>query len=52
MIGLVEREFSDHFGELDGFWLPVTRQEANDFADNFFEHRLDLFGPYEDAIVV
>jgi deoxyribodipyrimidine photolyase-related protein len=52
VIGLVEREFSDHFGEVDGFWLPVTRQEANRFANDFFENRLDLFGPYEDAIVV
>ena len=52
VIELVKREFSEHFGELDHFWLPVTRQDAHHFAHDFFENRLDLFGPYEDAIVV
>jgi deoxyribodipyrimidine photolyase-like uncharacterized protein len=32
VIELVEREFSAHFGEVDNFWLPVTRQEANHIA--------------------
>ena len=49
---LVAREFPANFGELDGFWMPVTRQDAEHFLDDFFERRLDLFGPYEDAIVV
>ena len=48
---LVEREFPDHFGTLDGFAWPVTRADAERFRDDFLEHRLDLFGPYEDAIV-
>ncbi len=49
---LVECEFPSHFGELDNFWLPVTRRDAGRFRDDFLEHRLDLFGPYQDAIVV
>jgi len=52
VMDLVAREFSTHFGELDGFWLPVTRPDAEQFLEDFLEHRLDLFGPYEDAIVV
>ncbi len=52
VIDLVAREFPNHFGEVDGFWLPVTRQDAVEFANDFFDHRLDLFGPYEDAIMV
>lgn len=48
---LVEREFPGHFGSLDGFAWPVTRAEAERFRDDFLEHRLDLFGPYEDAMV-
>jgi deoxyribodipyrimidine photolyase-related protein len=52
VIELVKREFSAHFGAVDHFWLPVTRPEANHFANDFFENRLDLFGPYEDTIVM
>ncbi|MBY0275710.1 cryptochrome/photolyase family protein [Candidatus Binatia bacterium] len=48
---LVEREFGDHFGTLDGFAWPVTRADAERFRDDFLDHRLDLFGPYEDAMV-
>lgn len=47
----VERRFADHFGELRDFALPVTRRDAQRFARDFFDQRLDLFGPYEDAIV-
>lgn len=48
---LVARDFPDHFGTLDGFAWPVTRADAERFRDDFLEHRLDLFGPYEDAMV-
>jgi len=52
VLGLVGRELPTHFGELDEFWMPVTRQDAERFFQDFLEQRLDLFGPYEDAIVV
>ncbi len=52
VMDMVGREFPAHFGELDGFWMPVTRRDAERFFDDFLEHRLDMFGPYEDAIVV
>ena len=30
--------------------FAATRQEALDALEHFIEHRLDLFGPYEDAV--
>jgi deoxyribodipyrimidine photolyase-related protein len=50
-MALVEQEFAGHFGELGSFWLPVSRTDATAFFEDFLDHRLDLFGPYEDAIV-
>ena len=51
VIALVEDKFGDHFGTLDNFAWPVTREEAEDAADAFFETRIDRFGPYQDAMV-
>lgn len=51
VIALVEREFPENFGDLAEFDWPVTRAAAGEFFEDFLEHRLDLFGPYEDAIV-
>jgi len=51
LIDRVEEEFSDHFGELEDFAWPVTRADAEDFALDFLDNRLDRFGPYQDAIV-
>ena len=51
VLDMVAREFPHHFGALDGFAWPVTRADAEAFAQDFFEHRLDCFGPYEDAMV-
>lgn len=48
---IVAREFPRHFGELDGFAWPVTRKGAREFFEDFLIHRLDLFGPFEDAMV-
>ncbi len=41
----------DHgWGELQGFDLPVTHDQAQRSLADFIAHRLDLFGPYEDAM--
>ncbi len=48
---LVEREFPGNFGVLEEFSWPVSREAAESFFTDFLDHRLDLFGPYEDAIV-
>ncbi|WP_375290550.1 cryptochrome/photolyase family protein [Qipengyuania sp.] len=51
VIELVEDRFGDHFGSLDKFNWPVTRDEAEMAADAFFAERLEKFGPYQDAMV-
>lgn len=40
-----------HWGSVDGFDLPVTRAQALAALDDFLEHRLAAFGPYEDAML-
>lgn len=50
-IALVEERFGGHFGSLDRFDWPVTRAQALQAADAFFAQRLELFGPYEDAML-
>ncbi|MEL1249866.1 cryptochrome/photolyase family protein [Aurantiacibacter gilvus] len=51
VIALVEDRFADHFGSIDGFRWPVTREQAEAAADAFFADRLCDFGPYQDAMV-
>ena len=50
-IDLVAEQFGDHFGSLDNFGWPVTRDEAEKAADAFFAERIEKFGPYQDAMV-
>ncbi len=40
-----------HWGSVDGFNLPVTRSQALAALDDFLQHRLSDFGPYEDAML-
>lgn len=47
---LVDREFADHPGRTDNFWLPTTRAHALRWLDRFIDDRLELFGRYEDAM--
>lgn len=51
VIALVEDKFPDHFGECSNFAWPMTRADAKSFACDFLDNRLDLFGPFQDAIV-
>ncbi|WP_120715881.1 cryptochrome/photolyase family protein [Tsuneonella amylolytica] len=51
VIALVEDRFGDHFGSLDNFDWPVTRDQAEKAADAFLARRLGKFGDYEDAMV-
>ncbi|MEL6238696.1 MAG: cryptochrome/photolyase family protein [Pseudomonadota bacterium] len=48
---LVEDRFGDHFGSLETFRWPVTREDAEAAADAFFTERIEKFGPYQDAMV-
>lgn len=47
----VTRLFPDHFGSQEDFAWPVTRKDAEAFAEDFMQHRLADFGPYQDAMV-
>ena len=38
------------YGAIDGFDLAVTRQQVQQASQDFLQHRLRDFGPYEDAM--
>ena len=46
----VEAFFPDHPGEVDGFYYPVTHEQARLWLDEFVDRRLADFGNYEDAM--
>ena len=48
---LVAERFADHFGDLDPFWLPVTRADAEKARDHFIAQVLPFFGDYQDAML-
>lgn len=50
VIDLVKKEFHDHPGDADEFWLPCQRSAARQWLDYFLKHKLADFGPYEDAL--
>ena len=50
LLDLVSTKFNDHFGGVDEIIWPIGREHALDWINNFFEEKLELFGPYEDAI--
>ncbi|MFN7904227.1 MAG: cryptochrome/photolyase family protein [Pseudobdellovibrionaceae bacterium] len=47
-----DKFFPEHAGESSDFWLPVQRSQAHDWLDDFFSKKLNLFGPYEDALAL
>jgi deoxyribodipyrimidine photolyase-related protein len=47
---LVERRFPAHFGTLDAFGWPVTRDEALSALDDFILNGLPFFGDWQDAM--
>ncbi len=51
VIALVEKEFSDHFGDLLPFYFAVTREQALVVFENFISNRLPSFGLYQDAMI-
>lgn len=48
---LVDRLFGKHPGEVEGFNLPVTRNQVLQWFEDFVEKRLRLFGMYQDAML-
>lgn len=51
LMRFVDQRFPGHFGQVEGFDWPVTRADAERFLEDFLDNRLDLFGPYQDAMV-
>ncbi len=50
-INWVNQTFPDHFGSVEHFNWPVTRVQALEALEHFVQHRLESFGPFEDAIL-
>ncbi len=50
VIAMVEENFADHFGDIEPFYLAVTRQEAQKVFSHFIKNRLHEFGDYQDAM--
>ncbi len=46
----VEEEFPENYGTAEGFSYPVTHEDVEAAFQDFLDHRLERFGPYEDAI--
>jgi deoxyribodipyrimidine photolyase-related protein len=51
VLSLVGDRFGDHFGDLEPFWFPVTRADAEKAATHFLETALPHFGDYQDAML-
>ena len=51
VIDLVNYQFDDHFGDLEPFFLAVTRDQALAALDQFINQRLWNFGDYQDAMI-
>ena len=50
VLALVNTQFASHPGQLASFGWPVTRAQALLALKDFVDHRLPLFGTYEDAM--
>jgi deoxyribodipyrimidine photolyase-related protein len=50
VIELVEQRFSDHFGGIEDFGWPVSRQDALRALNDFIDVGLPRFGDYQDAM--
>ncbi|MAT69152.1 MAG: cryptochrome/photolyase family protein [Planctomycetaceae bacterium] len=50
VLELVRERFAEHPGSLDEFDWPVTPQQAKWALDDFIEHRLPMFGKFQDAM--
>lgn len=51
VIDLIDREFSENFGDLEPFFLAVDRKGALKALSLFIEERLIHFGKYQDAMI-
>jgi deoxyribodipyrimidine photolyase-related protein len=47
---IVNKNFNDHPGEMNNFWLPTDRKGALKSLRHFINHHITDFGSYQDAI--
>ncbi len=47
---IVEKNFSSHPGNVNAFWFPTTRKDAENWLNFFLNKKLEFFGDYEDAV--
>ncbi len=50
VLALVSRRFGNHFGRLENFDYPVTREDARHYLGWFVRAALPGFGTYQDAM--
>ncbi len=50
VLAMVGERYADHPGELRHFDWPVTRADGLIALQDFIDHRLNAFGPFEDAV--
>jgi len=46
----IKNNFENNLGESDNFTYPISSSEAKQLLNDFLKHKLENFGPYEDAI--
>jgi deoxyribodipyrimidine photolyase-related protein len=51
VIMLVDKQFANHFGELQPFWYAVSAKQAKRALSHFIKHQLPYFGDYQDAML-
>jgi len=51
VINEVMRDYKDHPGNPQEFYLPTSHKEAVAWLESFLKHRFEFFGTYEDAII-
>lgn len=51
VIDLMEKNFTDHFGEIEPFHYAVTRKQGLQALKQFIEDRLVHFGDYQDVMM-
>jgi len=49
-VNRVESNFSNNLGNIRDFNFPCSHEHALEAFENFLDNKLELFGPYEDAI--
>ncbi len=47
---LINKEFKDHPGVCENFWIPTNRKDSLKVLDHFLDYKIQNFGSYQDSI--